>query len=128
MIRFLFSLSQWKRFVISLAYLSAVVFLELMPERLVPDFQFPAEDKLVHACMYLGLTFLACWTFHAEKNHLRVLSIVLIAISFGILMEIFQFEMRLGRSFEWFDILSNCLGAILGASLFFFFSRELRRM
>jgi VanZ family protein len=128
MFRFFFSLSQWKRVVISLTYLSVVAFLELMPERLVPDFQFPWEDKIVHACMYLGLTILLCWTFHSEHNRDRIIMIFLIAISFGVLMEIFQFEMGLGRSFEWFDILSNILGALFGAALFLFISRKLRRI
>ncbi len=128
MIRFFFSLSQWKRFILSLAYLSVVAFLELMPERLVPDFQFRGEDKLVHVCMYLGLTILACWTFNAEKNHVRVPLIVLIIVLFGILMEIFQFEMKWGRSFEWFDILANSLGVIFGTVLFLFFSKKMGRM
>ncbi len=127
MIKFFFSLNQWMRFLISLAYLSLVVYLELMPASFVPEFRFPGTDKVIHACMYFGLTFLVCWTFHAEKNHYRVFLIVLIAVTWGILMEIVQFEMKYGRSFEWIDILSNSLGALMSAMLFYLFSKELRK-
>ena len=103
----------------SLCYLGIIALLSLMPSKDVPDVQlFNGFDKLVHACMYFGLTILACWTFHAEIKRIRIFYIVLFCASWGLLMEISQLEMSLGRAFEWMDELSNSIGALIGALVF----------
>ena len=119
MIKFLFSFPQWLRVLISLIYLGIVAMLSIMPSNEVPDWElFPGFDKLVHGSMYFGLTILACWTFHIEENRNWILYIVLFAISWGMLMEITQLEMKAGRAFEWTDELSNSIGALIGAGLY----------
>jgi VanZ family protein len=98
--------------------------LSFVPSRLIPEWDlFPGFDKLVHVCMYFGLTFLASWTLHAEENRKRILYIAFLAISWGMLMEICQLIMQDGRNFEWMDELSNSIGAIIGATLYFGISK-----
>ena len=119
MIKFLFSFPQWLRMILSLLYLGIIAGLSLMPSDDVPDMRlFAGFDKLVHACMYFGLTVLACWTFHAEEKRIRIIYIVLFSVTWGLLMEFSQLEMMMGRAFEWMDELSNTIGAILGASVY----------
>ncbi len=119
MIKFIFSFPQWSRILISLFYLGIVALISLMPADDVPDVQlFTHFDKMVHGCMYFGLTMLACWTFHSEENRLRILYIVLFSITWGMLMEISQFEMMVGRSFDLTDELANGIGTLLGASVY----------
>ena len=90
-----------------------------MPSDDVPDVElFAGFDKLVHSCMYFGLTILACWTFHVEDKRIRIVYIVLFSIAWGLLMEFSQLEMKMGRAFEWTDELSNSIGAIVGAVVY----------
>ena len=119
MIKYLFSFPRWLRMLLSLVYLGLVAILSLLPSKDLPDLHpFAAFDKVVHACMYFGLTILACWTFHAEEKRIRIIFVVLFAICWGLLMEFSQLEMMMGRAFEWTDELSNGLGALLGAAVY----------
>ncbi len=119
MIKFVFSFPQWLRVLLSLLYLSVIAGLSLIPSDDVPDLPvFQGFDKLVHACMYFGLTILACWTFHSEEKQIRILYIVLFSITWGLLMEFSQLEMMMGRAFEWKDELSNSIGTLLGAAVY----------
>ena len=119
MIKFLFSSPRWLRVLLSLLYLGIVAGLSLMPSDDVPDVQlFAGFDKLVHACMYFGLTILACWTFHAEEKRIKIFYLVLFSVAWGFMMELSQLEMKIGRAFEWTDELSNSIGALLGAIVY----------
>ena len=73
--------------------------------------------------MYFGLSALFCWLLHAEVNIKWYYIVILFAICWGILMEVFQNLMHLGRSFEYFDILSNSIGALIGVFLYIFLVR-----
>jgi len=119
MIKYLFSFPRWLRMLLSLVYLGLVAILSLLPSKDLPDLHpFAAFDKVVHTCMYFGLTILACWAFHAEEKRIRIIFVVLFAICWGLLMEFSQLEMMMGRAFEWTDELSNGLGALLGAAVY----------
>jgi len=119
MIKFLFSFPQWLRVILGLLYLAIIAKLSLMPADEVPQIDlFAGIDKVVHGCMYFGLTVLACWTFHAEEKRIRIIYIVLFSAAFGLMMEFSQLEMNAGRAFEWTDELANATGALLGAVVY----------
>jgi len=119
MITFIFSIHQKLRITISLIYLGIIIILSLMPAEDVPQItMFDGFDKLVHFCMYLGLTWLLCWTLHAEDKHYFHYYIIFLSVGWGILMEGFQLEMHLGRAFEWFDVLANATGALAGVLIY----------
>lgn len=127
MIRFIFSLPQWVRVLFCILYLSVVAGLSLMPSDDVPNFEmFPGFDKVVHGCMYFGLTVLVCWVLHAEDKRIRIIYIVLFSILWGLLMEISQLEMMLGRAFEWKDEMANSVGTLLGAATYLMIARIYR--
>jgi VanZ family protein len=128
MIKFIFSFPRWLRVLLSLLYLGIVAGLSLMPPDDVPDVHlFEGFDKLVHACMYFGLTILACWTFYAEEKKIMIFYIVMFSIGWGLLMEFSQLEMMIGRAFEWTDELSNSIGALLGAAVYTWIAGAFRR-
>lgn len=78
--------------------------------------EFPGVDKLAHLGFYTVFCFL--WSMGLrEKSDLKNIPIFF-SISFGVLMEICQFYLSNGRSFELFDILANIIGSILGMILF----------
>jgi VanZ family protein len=99
-----------------------------MPPNDLPDVKpFAGFDKVVHACMYFGLSILACWTFHAEEKRIRILYVVLFSVSWGMIMEISQLEMMLGRAFDLKDELSNTFGTLLGAAVYMLIASGFRR-
>lgn len=73
-------------------------------------------DKLGHLTFYMFFSFLWCMSVSREKNRSEM--VLFIAIAFGILMEIGQYVMLNGRTFEFLDILANTLGATYGVYLF----------
>jgi VanZ family protein len=119
MIRFFFSFPQFLRLFFSLLYLAVVLVLTFLPSKSIPQWDlFPGFDKLVHVCMYFGVTIMASWTFHAEEKLKRIIYIVLLATLWGLLMEFMQLFMDAGRAFEWMDELSNSAGVVTGAVLY----------
>ncbi len=125
MIMYLFLIPQWIRLTISIIYLGIIVFLSLLPSNDFPDVSlFEGADKIIHTCMYLGLTCLACWSSHSESNRLWYFLILLFSISWGIIMEIFQLTMHEGRSFDVYDIIGNSIGTLVGLTIYFLISRR----
>lgn len=119
MISLIFSIPQWLRITLSLAYLAVIAFLSLLPPDDFPELPlFPGADKIIHTCLYLGLAWLVCWSMHAEHKRIWYFLIVLFAIGWGLIMEIFQLMMHMGRSFDFFDIIGNSVGAFIGVLIY----------
>jgi VanZ family protein len=120
MISFLFSFSSLSRRLLCLIYFFIIIFLSLLPPSQFPEIPlFPGADKLIHFLMYTGLGWLVMWAFY--KKHLTKTTRLLLFFSvpvWGALMELMQLFMHQGRSFSWFDILANLVGAILGVVVF----------
>lgn len=128
LIPILFSIPQWLRITLSLVYLSIIAFLSLLPPNDFPDIPlFPGADKVVHTCLYLGLTWLACWSMHAEVKQIWYFLIILFSIGWGTVMEIFQYLMHMGRSFDVNDILGNSIGTLLGVLIYMLMAQQKRK-
>ena len=124
MISILFSIRLWLRMTLTVIYLSIVADLSLLPSDELPELPlFPGADKIIHSCMYLGLTWLACWSLQAESKSNRYFYIFLFSVSWGAIMELLQLFMLMGRSFELFDILSNLVGTFAGLLLYIFMAK-----
>lgn len=119
MISFVFSVNQKIRVAISLIYLVIIIILSLMPADDVPQLVlFDGVDKLVHFCMYLGFTWLLCWSLYSGNKIVIYYLVAILSIFWGILMEVFQLIMHYGRSFEWLDILADSIGATVGVLVY----------
>lgn len=119
MISFIFSINQKLRVILSFVYLGIIILLSLMPAEDVPDLAlFEGIDKVAHFCMYLGFTWLMCWSLHTELKNKLNYYIVALAVGWGLLMEILQLFMHLGRAFEWFDVVANGAGSLSGVILY----------
>lgn len=129
MISILFSIRQWLRIALSLIYLTIIVFLSLLPPKDLPNIPlFPGADKIIHTCMYLGFAWLASWAMHAEIKHRWYYLIILFSISWGATMEVFQYLMHLGRSFEFYDMVSNSIGTLIGVSIYILMAQQKRKI
>ncbi len=93
---------------------------------------FPGADKVVHACMFGGLFFAACFdrklwrtkkramhqhlTHRPEKRYI-ILSIALNCVAFGGGIELVQGAMDLGRGADWLDFLADAAGVAVAMAL-----------
>jgi len=126
MISFIFSFKPWLRKTIGSVYLAIVALLSLLPSYDIPDIQlFPGADKLVHICMYLGLSFLACWSYEIKRERMQPVYLLLAGVfMYGVLMEILQRTLHNGRDFDFKDMLANLTGAIIGILIYRYFERK----
>ena len=78
-----------------------------------PLFHIPNFDKIVHFGMYFGLTFLLIPIQNGSKKRINISSVV-IAVVFGLIMELTQYLMHTGRDASLYDALANTVGAMAG--------------
>lgn len=77
----------------------------------VPKFTFQYKDKVVHFIFYF--VFVYFWTKGLKNKTINYISIILfLAITIGITIEFLQDNFTQNRTFDWYDILANSLGAI----------------
>ena len=73
-------------------------------------------DKLVHFTMYAG--FFVLWSFALGfKTKRELYKLMVVGIAFGVLIEVLQWAMAMGRSYELDDIIANTIGSFLGLYL-----------
>ena len=120
-----------KRFLskIPTGVLSVIVFAAIMWLTLVPHptgkmslSLFPGADKIAHGVMFFALTA-ALLTDIMKKQRWQALSLPVIGLTAfvttiaGVIIEIAQRKMGLGRSFETLDIIADAGGAFLAAGI-----------
>ena len=88
-------------------------------------------DKVVHLCMYAGFAFLCIWGYRRQylsrdKAYRKraLLLTALISVAYGGITELMQEFLVPTRTGDWFDFLSDAIGALLGLLVFQFFSRK----
>ncbi|MBK9734903.1 MAG: VanZ family protein [Saprospiraceae bacterium] len=91
------------------------LWLSLISARNVSRFNvwdFVGFDKLAHLTFYAIFTVL--WLLALRTKNINQKFVFFYSVSFGVLMEICQFWLFNGRSFELYDILANIVGSIVG--------------
>ena len=97
------------------AYLVFITLLSLWPANHMPDVKlFAGADKLVHAGMYSGFTFLMLWAWPMKFTGYRQFLPFIVVVAYGFFMETLQRISFLGRSFDLRDELANSLGFFPG--------------
>lgn len=113
-----------KRYPLSIITIVAILYLSFFrpPQTSLSDIK--NIDKIVHTCMYGGLTFIL-WIEHLLqhksiiKKHL-VIGGMLCPILMSALIELGQSTLTQTRSGEWADLLANITGVILGSILSYY--------
>ena len=83
--------------------------LEEVPS--VPKITFQFQDKVVHFIFYF--VFVYFWTISLQNKRLNyVLIILFLALIIGVSIEFLQENFTSNRTFDWYDILANSIGAI----------------
>lgn len=105
---------RWLFYCLTAIWAAAVTYASLKaPSHNPPPFflDFDNSDKLVHFTMYFGLCF---WIFYSTIGHgreHRYAVSLLVSVAYGIVMEVLQEFMAIGRSMDVWDALANSVGA-----------------
>lgn len=76
----------------------------------VPNYSIPNKDKLVHFIFYFIFVFL--WIKSKKNSTFNFTLIVLCSgLLLGVIIEVSQENFTKSRTFDWFDILANSIGA-----------------
>lgn len=109
-------------------YLIIVLILTLSPGRDLQDdhelFGFIDNihglDKIVHACMFFGMTILSYLAYPL----IRIWRHLSYSFLFSFLIEIFQHIMPFNRTFDVWDLVANFIGAFTACLLVKFFLKK----
>jgi VanZ family protein len=125
MIKHILTIKPWMRKVLAALYLVLIALLSLLPTSNLPDIPyFSGEDKWIHFCMYSGLGFMACWSLDINRKRAASYFLLLVGVvMWGVLMEIMQRLMSMGRSLEVSDMLANFGGAVAGLAIYMYLVR-----
>lgn len=104
-----------KFLILAIFWTAAITWLSLISFDSVPSvsISIPGKDKVVHFVFYF--VFVVLWSkalnSGEKKQHLVLL---LVAITYGIIIEAFQDIFTLTRTAEFLDVVANSIGAISG--------------
>jgi len=84
----------------------------------------PQLDKLIHVISYAILAFLALLALRSKSQKGRFWLVIICVILYGILIECAQAMANTGRYFEYFDIIANIIGSLIGSLIFFQISKN----
>lgn len=107
---------------------TAVVMLVLLsPKSSMPSgwlglFNFTNGDKVVHLLLFffLNLAYLYDYTKFRSPHHTRLpkeLALTMVACTIGLITEMAQLAMNLGRSFDNYDVIADAAGAFLAFAI-----------
>lgn len=116
-----------KNYVISLFVIAVICYLSFFTPPETKAEEIPYIDKVVHFCMYGGLTFVL-WTeylwHHSQINWKRlIMGGVVCPILMSGLIEIGQSTLTVNRSGDWMDFLANSTGVFVSALIGYYLLR-----
>lgn len=112
-------ITYFKRYPLSILVIAVILFLSFFKPPQTSISEIKNIDKIVHICMYGGLTVIL-WSEHIRQHsplickHLIIGGIICPIIMSG-LIEIGQSALTNTRGGDWFDFLANITGVVLGS-------------
>jgi len=115
-----------KKFWPAIAWSILILLLVGLPGDVFPEiktfWEWLSPDKIVHLFIFGTLSFLILYGFkndlHSGEKNKYISIAVIITSLYGILTEVLQFYVFIGRSGNVFDALADIVGAIFGVILF----------
>lgn len=108
-------LSEHNFLVLAILWTVSITVASLVSLTNVPKVAISGNDKVVHFIFYA--VFVILWGLAKSKSFFKLklnLLIVLIAILYGIIIEVLQSTLTTSREADFYDVLANSLGAIFG--------------
>ena len=106
--------------VLSAIAIVVIAYLSLAPNPVGGGLHlFPHSDKVAHILMYFFATILFLMDYAKFKmpHHTKLnveIALMASAMLLGLVMEVLQLIMQIGRGYDIFDLAANCTGALLG--------------
>ncbi|MCD7900930.1 MAG: VanZ family protein [Bacteroides sp.] len=119
----------FKKYPISIAIILVVIYLSFFkPPSINLSYEIPFFDKIVHFCMYFGMSGMLWWEFlrnHRDGRNLwhAWIGACVLPILFSGIVEILQETLTSYRGGDWFDFLANSLGALCASGIGYFYLR-----
>lgn len=106
-----------KKNILSIITALVILYLSLAPSDTfdkVSVFNFPNADKIVHLCMYFGLTIVLLFENRSTvKNNRSLFLLAIIPFTYGVLIEFLQSWFTLTRHGEFFDAVFDLIGVLI---------------
>lgn len=105
---------------LTLAWATIIALLTLLPAYQLPpmpEWELFSFDTAAHAGVFAALALPLRRWWRAAGGRWSFVGTFAIALAYGALIEWLQTTMHLGRHGEWSDLLSDGLGALVGAAL-----------
>lgn len=107
-----------KHYPLSILVIAVICYLSFFTPPKTDMEEIPNIDKLVHLCMYGGLTLVLWFEYLRHNPEIRWKRVTLIGFALPVLMsgmiEILQATCTSNRSGDWLDFAANCAGVLLG--------------
>ena len=120
-----------KHYPLSILVVAIICYLSFFTPPKTDMEEIPNIDKLVHLCMYGGLTLVLWFEYLRRHTGICWRRIVLLGIVFPVLMsgmiEILQATCTSNRSGDWLDFAANCAGVLLGCLFSYYVTRPFLR-
>ena len=115
-------MNKFRYFTPAILWALLILGLSTMPGNSLPDFDWGhllQADKLGHLVVYGIFTSTLLWGsrqwFYPDRiPQYMIITAVLMAILYGILMEWLQWQFFPGRNFDVLDIIANIIGSFIG--------------
>jgi VanZ family protein len=106
-------------FILPVIWAIIIYVLLTMPDNDIPKLSFLDViyfDKWVHAGLFAMLTFLFSWPFRKlyPAQHRLFITIAVLALLYGIAMEYVQEYLTTDRDFDYYDMLADGFGCLVG--------------
>ena len=111
------------RRLVATAWTIILIVATLLPKEVVSQsnfFNIPHFDKISHLCSYALLGFLWSLALKEKTNKIKAARIAFYGgIFLGVLLELLQWQLNVGRHFEILDIIANIIVSIIGLIAFY---------
>ena len=108
---------------LAIATTIAIAYGSLMSSNDLPDVEVNNADKAVHAIAYGFLCLIWYLAIKSYKIHRALLIAVCFAIIYGIILEVLQGQLTVGRDSSFMDVVANSIGVVIVA-LFLTFKKK----
>lgn len=115
-------LNKYISFALLIIIASAIPILSLINMSDIPKLEIQSADKIYHLLAYASLSFTI--TLHLNNIIKTNISakhfflILILTIFFGIIIEVLQEVITTYRTFDYYDIIANSFGSVIGLIIF----------
>lgn len=103
--------------ILAIGYTLFLTLLSLISLNGVPKLGSSFDDKIYHCGAYLLMTLLWYNVLHRTSTKFQILFSAIIAIGYGIIIEVFQQVFTTNRQEDIEDVLANCIGVLFAIIL-----------